>query len=71
MPPDRVPAGKCGSALDLARFRRWALAVGGGSSGEWRWREVVRRARRLDFKRRCFGYLGHHLRAVKAAGRED
>ena len=70
-PPDQVAAGKFGSVLDLARFRQWAVAVGGGSSGEWRWRELVRRARRLDFKRRCFGHLGLHLRAVRAAGRED
>ena len=59
-PPD-------GPRLRLARLRAWAAETG-ESFLVWRWRELVRRRARIDFKRRCWSHLGAYLREVKEFG---
>ena len=34
-----------------------------------KWERVVKKLRRLKFKRRCWAFLGHHLNYLKQRGR--
>ena len=50
------PQSSAGAQPTSARSSEWAACA---------WHDVVRKARRLAFKRRSWSFLGQHLRAIK------